>query len=87
MQNSLMIAKEIKQEFWYAVLKSTVEVVSFIEHPEICYANKWSGCDDMMMFHNPLTRKAVNLVMSGFMTGPGNHRYAARGAWCDMSSR
>lgn len=70
MQNSLMIAKEPKQEFWYKVLVSTVETVSFIDNPEECFKNKWSGCDDMMMFHNPLTRKATNLIFSGFMTGP-----------------
>lgn len=50
--------------------QSTSEVIHFIGHPEECFKHKWSGCNDLMMFHNPLTRKIVNVVMSSFMTGP-----------------
>jgi hypothetical protein len=70
MQNSLMIALLPKQEFWYETVKSAEEIVHFLTHPEECFKNKWSGCDDLMMFHNPLIKKAANLIYSGFMTGP-----------------
>jgi hypothetical protein len=70
MQNSLMISLVPKQQFWYEVVKSAEEIVNFVNHPEECFKNKWSGCDELMMFHNPLTKKAVNLIYTAFMTGP-----------------
>ena len=70
MQNSLMVGLVPGQAFWYESVRSAQEIVRFLEHPEECFRNKWSGCDDLMMFHSPLVGKAVNLVYSAFMTGP-----------------
>ena len=70
MQNSLMAGLVPKQAFWYETVKSAEEIVRFMSHPEECFRNKWSGCDDLMLFHNPFTRKVVNMIYSAFMTGP-----------------
>jgi hypothetical protein len=70
MQNSLMVGLVPRQAFWYEVVRSAEEIVRFLAHPEECFRNKWSGCDDLMMFHSPLLGKAVNLVYTAFMTGP-----------------
>jgi hypothetical protein len=70
MQNSLMIAKAPKQEFWTKVLLSTAETISSIDNPPECSKDPQSGCDDFGMFRNPVTQKIANVIFSGFMTGP-----------------
>ena len=70
MQNSLMLCKVLKHEFWYEVCKSIVEIQRFLNHPEECKKHGWSGCDSMMMFHSRFTGKAANLIFILDITGP-----------------
>ena len=70
MQNSLMVATTLRHPFWKACIDSIREIVSFINSPEKCIQNKWGGCELLDLFHNPLTSKLSNTVMTLYITGP-----------------
>ena len=44
MQNSLMVSRVLKHPLWIKTVDSIVEITSFINARDRCYAKKWGGC-------------------------------------------
>ena len=70
MQNSLMISKTPGHSFWMRCVESIDEIINFIKNTEDCYKKGWGGCRMLETFHNPLTKKAANLLFTQNITGP-----------------
>ena len=70
MQNSLMISRNRKHMYWEKCIESIIEIIDFIADREGCYKNGWGGCKLLEHFHNPITKKATNLLFTQYITGP-----------------
>lgn len=70
MQNSLMVSRVLKHPLWIKTVDSIVEITTFINMRDQCYAKRWGGCKLLEMFHNPLTKKVANMAFTLYISGP-----------------
>jgi len=70
MQNSLMVSRVLNHPLWVRTVDSIVEITSFINSRDKCYAKKWGGCKLLEMFHNPFTKKVSNMAFTLYISGP-----------------